>query len=411
MDAAASVPASTRRFAAKREALVAAASRLFNERGVRGVTLTDVAQCVGLAKNSVTYYFPRKEDLAAACFLRSIEVFTGIIERVHALSTPGERIRELIALHLRLHARIRSGEHPPVMAFRDIRALAPAVAGEVFEAYTAMFRRMRALLKGAATQSLGSDELNARAHLLVSFVNRLPQLVPRHDGGDSQGLVLRLGDMVLHGLRGAAASWLESGPEQHWQLDTGAQPATDSFLHAATVLINEQGYRGASVVRIAQRLQLTKGAFYHHHATKDDLVEQCFERSLRITRAALALARQTPGDGWLRVCCAVRGLVRYQVSPAGPLLRSTASAALPDPKRRARVTHAFAPVHDQLSGLVATGVADGSIRQTDALLCARYVLDSIDAAAELRRWVRAASEANVAALYVYPMLNGLVGES
>jgi AcrR family transcriptional regulator len=63
----------TRRFADKREAILDGAARLFNERGVRGGLLSDVAQQVGLATNSLTYYYRKKEDLAAACLLRSMD--------------------------------------------------------------------------------------------------------------------------------------------------------------------------------------------------------------------------------------------------------------------------------------------------------------------------------------------------
>ena len=39
----------------------------------------------------------------------------------------------------------------------------------------------------------------------------------------------------------------------------------DAFLRAATSLVNEQGaYFGASVNRISARLNLIKGAIYHH---------------------------------------------------------------------------------------------------------------------------------------------------
>ena len=35
--------------------------------------------------------------------------------------------------------------------------------------------------------------------------------------------------------------------------------------------MNEHGYLGASVQKISERLNVTKGAFYHHIEAKDDL--------------------------------------------------------------------------------------------------------------------------------------------
>jgi AcrR family transcriptional regulator len=399
---------STQRYARKREVLLAAASQLFNERGVRGVTLADVAQRVGLARNSITYYYRRKEDFAAACFLRTIEVFSAIVGQAQRQATAGERIRELIRLHLELHDSIASGRHPAVMAFRDIRALTAPMVDEVFDAYTTMFRRVRALLQAPETQGLRGDELNARAHLLVSLLNRLPQMVKPHDAAESERVLRRLCDIVLQGIHASNSCWQERGPEQQWSLAARGDTPGENFLRAATGLINEQGYRGASVVRISQRLQLTKGAFYYYHANKDDLVGQCFERSFGILRTGIALAEQAPGDGWQRTCSMVRGLVQFQLSAAGPLLRSTASSALPDPERRAQVTEAYGRLRDKVSGLVVSGIVDGTIRGTDAFLSGYCLLNGIDAAAELARWVRGVSEVNVAALYARPMLLGLL---
>jgi AcrR family transcriptional regulator len=64
-------PAATARYAARREAILAAAIGILNRQGVKGMTLAGVAAEVGLITTSVTYYFRRKEDLAAACFLGS----------------------------------------------------------------------------------------------------------------------------------------------------------------------------------------------------------------------------------------------------------------------------------------------------------------------------------------------------
>jgi hypothetical protein len=106
----------------------------------------------------------------------------------------------------------------------------------------------------------------------------------------------------------------------------------------------------------------------------------------------------------------VRGLVDFQVSSDGPLLRTSASAALPDPERRAQVTADFGRMREKLTGIIVTGIVDGSIRGADAFLCGHYLLNSIDAAAELKWWVRGASPANAAALYARPLLLGLLCE-
>lgn len=50
----------TRRYVEKREVILDTAAALFNRKGVRGTTLADVGQQVGLSTNSVTYYYRKK---------------------------------------------------------------------------------------------------------------------------------------------------------------------------------------------------------------------------------------------------------------------------------------------------------------------------------------------------------------
>src|SRR6202012_3287779 len=64
---------STDRFERKREAILDASTTLLNARGVKGLTLGVAAASVGLSTTSVTYYFRRKDDLAAAVMLRGIQ--------------------------------------------------------------------------------------------------------------------------------------------------------------------------------------------------------------------------------------------------------------------------------------------------------------------------------------------------
>src|ERR1700754_4727457 len=80
--------AATPRYARKKQAIVAAASEILMRDGVKGMTLANVAASVGLITTSVTYYFKKKEDLAAACFLAGIAQFEEMIEDALLAETP-----------------------------------------------------------------------------------------------------------------------------------------------------------------------------------------------------------------------------------------------------------------------------------------------------------------------------------
>ncbi|PMZ30528.1 TetR/AcrR family transcriptional regulator, partial [Pseudomonas sp. GW247-3R2A] len=79
----------------------------------------------------------------------------------------------------------------------------------------------------------------------------------------------RLMDVFAHGIAGPNARW---SPELIDLAHDEPEPGREAFLLAATRLINQLGYRGASVQKIASELNVTKGSFYHHLDAKDDLV-------------------------------------------------------------------------------------------------------------------------------------------
>ena len=89
-------PPQTSRYQEKREAVLNAAAVLFNERGVKGATLADIAGSVGLVTNSVTYYYRKKEDLATACFMRTLQVYGELIARAATEADPEARVRALL---------------------------------------------------------------------------------------------------------------------------------------------------------------------------------------------------------------------------------------------------------------------------------------------------------------------------
>ena len=80
----------TKRFRAKRDAILAAAAQAINEQSAKGMTFADVARRVGLNTTSVTYYFKRKEDLAAAAFEYTLDYLLRMIDEAMEADTPAE---------------------------------------------------------------------------------------------------------------------------------------------------------------------------------------------------------------------------------------------------------------------------------------------------------------------------------
>jgi AcrR family transcriptional regulator len=406
-------PAQTPRFQEKREALLSAAAQQFNQLGVRGATLAGIGAQVGLATNSVTYYYRKKEDLALACNLRSIAAINHWLVQAAQAPTVAQRVQGFFALQARALAGIEAAQQPQLVQFHDIRALPSPQVDLVFAAYTDMFRHLRTLVCGPETALLARPALNARAHLLLSVSHWMRTWIVRHEADEYARVARRVADILLHGVAAPGATWQATdAADGRWELAPAGQVEPigpgDAFLRAATALVNEQGYRGASVAKISARLNVTKGSFYHHHDKKRDLISACFERSFDVMRRAFRLAEDSPGRGFDRACAAARALVRFQCSAQGPLLRSTATSAVPDPDQRQRVCRTMDQLTERMGCVLVDGLVDGSVRPLDSHIAAQGLVAMINAAAELPRWVSGVDGHSAVSLYVRPAFLGLL---
>ena len=397
----------TERFDDKREAILDGAARLFNQHGIKGGLLSDLARRVGLATNSLTYYYRKKEDLASACLQRSIDALSGIAIAAAQQRTLAQRVRGLFAGYLKLLADIAEGRHPELIVFNDLLSLPAPHGPAVGAAYTQMFRRVRTLLDAADQPRLESAQRNARAHLLLSTVAWTRAWIRRYEPVDYARAAAQMADLLLSGIAApghavsASAAPIDLAPDGE-----GAHETRDAYLRAATRLVNEHGYPGASVDRIAAELQLTKGSFYHHHETKEELVAACFERTFAVMRAAQSAALAAPGSALERLALACRALLHYQMSPQGPLLRVTAWSGLPD-AIRSDTRRTMSRLGERFGALVVEGMADGSLRIVDPSIAAQVINAMVNAAAEVERWVPGANAGNVFELYALPLFSGL----
>ena len=181
----------------------------------------------------------------------------------------------------------------------------------------------------------------------------------------------------------------------------------ETFLVAATRLINQRGYRGASVEEISAALNVTKGSFYHHHDDKDALVAECFERTFTVTRRSQLDARDLPADNWTRLVSTAAGLTSYQLSEHGPLLRASSLGALPDTLRH-DMADGYMRGWQRFASIISDGVADGSIRPIDPSIAAHMINSMLNAAASLGAWVPGLERDEAADLFARPLLTGVL---
>ncbi len=395
-------PGGTRRFRAKRDAILAAAAGAINEQSAKGMTFADVARRVGLNTTSVTYYFRRKEDLAAAAFENTLERLMAMLEDALTRKTPHERVARYLGLNMERLARIAAGEETDFAVLSDLRATEDPIRSRLMAGWQRVFRTTRALWGdpgGRAQKDLNS----ARAHVLLENTFWLTVWISRYDADQYGRVEARLMDVFAHGIAGPRADW---SPTLLDLSHDEAEPGRAAFLLAATRLINALGYRGASVQRIASELNVTKGSFYHHLDAKDELVLACYRRSFDTISAAQGLADAGGGSHWQRLASTIATLLDVQFAEAAPLLRTTALSGLPAGEREAMVDRSNR-IARRYAGTIMDGVAEGSCRPVDALVAAQALTSLQNAAFDMRKWASTMPRDRAVAMYASTLLFGM----
>jgi AcrR family transcriptional regulator len=394
--------AGTKRFRAKRDAILAAAAEAINEQSAKGMTFADVARRVGLNTTSVTYYFKRKEDLAAACFEHTLERLQAMLDESATKPTPQARVAHYLALNMERFARIQRGEEQAFAVLSDLRAMEDPVRSKLLAGWREVFRKTRALW-GPTANRAETDLHGARAHVLLENTFWLPMWLVRYELDQFERIEERLMDVFEHGIAGPAQNW---APGLINLAHDEPEPGREAFLLAATRLINELGYRGASVQKIASELNVTKGSFYHHLDAKDDLVIACYKRSFDTIADAQQLADDRGGSHWQRLTSTIATLLDVQFSERGPLLRTTALSGLPRTVRRAMVERSNR-IARRYAGTMMDGIAEGSIRPVDALVASQALMALQNAAFDMRKWASTMPREKAIAFYASTLAFGL----
>ena len=315
---------------------------------------------------------------------------------------PRSRVAAFLRLNMERMLRIERGEEHAFAILSDLRATEDPIRAQLMAGWQRVFRATRALWGTAATRA-HTDLYGARAHVLLENSFWLTAWLPRYEPEQYSRVEARLIDVFEHGIAAPGAAWAPG------QLDLDhaeAEPARAAFLLAATRLINQLGYRGASVQRIAAELNVTKGSFYHHLDAKDELVIACYRRSFDTIADAQARADEAGGSHWHRLSSAVATLLDIQFAERSPLLRTTALSGLPPGVRDAMVDRSNR-IARRYAGTIMDGIAEGSCRPVDALVAAQALMALQNAAFHMRKWAAAMPRDRAIAMYASTLLFGM----
>lgn len=394
--------APTKKYLKRQDDILRAASGMLNQKGLKGMTLSEVANRFGLASTGIAYYFRSKEDLASACFRRAIAVHDALILEAAERPTFEGRLAQLVSRYFELLARIARGEADDIALFEDIRSLNdPSLEGD----YVEMFRHLRGLFGEDARDQRDRAKINARTHYLVQQLVWARYWLVKYDPSDYPRAAERTLDILLHGLGADLRPW---SPQRLLPdlSDRTADDGREIFLRAATQLINAQGYPGASVDRIAARLDVTKGSFYYRVDAKDDLIEICYARTIEAMRGAQRAADDLSADGRNRLASTLAHLIDNQLDGDVPLLRFL-TASVPETIRQ-KVQVGCDRIDIHFGSTINDGIADGSLRVVDVQIASHMLTAAAIAGAELADWLPGPPDQDTTGDFLRPLFEGLV---
>jgi AcrR family transcriptional regulator len=148
------------------------------------------------------------------------------------------------------------------------------------------------------------------------------------------------------------------------------------LIQAAAQAFAEQGYDATSVAEICQRAGVSKGAFYHHFESKQDLFLDLLDFWLQGLVGQLEIARlgasSMPG-GLIRMAEEAR-MVFDMAGQYVPIFLEFFAQARRDPAILERTVEPYRTYRSFFARLIEAGKRDGSLRDVDPDLAAQVIL-------------------------------------
>jgi len=380
----------------KRAAVLSCAAKLFNTKGARSTTLSDVASRLGLTKTSLYYYVATKEDLIYQCYEANIRQAHAQLD--WAEQAEGSAVDCLMAfLESQIATTLRSldGEGDYFAAPLEVAALKPEHRDTLEEEYRRLLRRLIVLL------NKGIDAGHIRACNPVVTMRAIVGALdwsfywlyemPREEANKVIG-VLR--DLFTHGLFSSTKPALAGNAlvgqtlapdDEAFDRETQNRLKQEAFLKAGTRCFNQKGFSGTSLDEIAEQLQVSKGAFYYHFANKEALLTQCFDYTLDQLERVVAGIEQMDAGPVERLETACRQIFALQNTDQGPLVHFNAITALP-PAVRQRLLARLATVHSTLETYIEQGISASQFRNIQPGIVIQLLTGALNAAMDLDAW-------------------------
>jgi AcrR family transcriptional regulator len=182
----------------KIETLLATASRLFNRRGVDGVSLDDVTAELGATKGALYHYFSDKADLVRRCYERAFDLYEAIADQAVKHGRTG---LEQTAIGVHLNTQAQAGALSPLAPLAGVRSLSSRLQTALLSRAEAISRRYEAMgRRGIKDGSLAISDVQAQARAGAGLFAWIPKWRSTDDPRSPQDLADEVVRLYTRGL-------------------------------------------------------------------------------------------------------------------------------------------------------------------------------------------------------------------
>jgi AcrR family transcriptional regulator len=180
------------------EALTRAGSRLFNRRGIEGVSLDDVAAEIGATKGLVYHYFDSKPAFVAHCYDRAFDIY----DRIMDMAETGEDGLDCLQMALELNVEAQLEDLHPLSLTTGFEIFSEAARRRFSNRTNSLAARSVELSRrGVKDGSLRPFDLEPVVLASAGAFSHLSKWLPPGDNRPAAEIAAEVGQLFLLGLR------------------------------------------------------------------------------------------------------------------------------------------------------------------------------------------------------------------
>ena len=402
----------------KFQSILSEAAQLFNWQGSRATTLADIAGSMELTKTCVYYYVKTKEDLIYQCYVASCDMWLSRAQKASDLPATGlEKIIAMVKGHFYQYIDTLESKAPHFAMLTEVSTLNRAHADDIGRRWGKVFDLCTAMVKQGIDEGEIEDlDATIIASGIFSVLQWFPVWLNRSHVAQADAVIEGVLDILVNGMAA-----------QNHQFDAIDFPALNSlvldsfdrgvqnrrkreaFYRVGSIYFNQKGYKGTSLDEIASSLDVTKGAFYYHIKNKEELLYQCFNRTLDVEDLLLTKVGATQATGLKKIELYLRYLFNVQFTEEGPLIRYRALPSLDEEHRKA-ILKATKRNSSGLGAYIREGFDDNTLRDIDADIAQHVLSGAVEASPDLADRVADFEQHDLSATYFNLFINGLSGK-